>query len=101
MKQLLYTLAAVTKSGKLRPAVCELLLGELDAAMDAWGKGNCETASALYQSFIRDIEAHIGKGIAPSAAQSMIVEVQGLIAECRKSARRARSAPVNPASTSW
>ncbi len=77
MKQLLYTLAAVTKSGKLRPAVCELLLG------------------------IRDIEAHIGKGIAPSAAQSMIVEVQGLIAECRKSARRARSAPVNPASTSW
>jgi hypothetical protein len=58
------------------------LLGKLNAAAAARGRGECATASNQYDAFIHDLEAQAGKGIDVAAAAIMIADAQYLIANC-------------------
>jgi hypothetical protein len=70
-------------AGKIKsPGLANSLLSKLQAAADARARGNCNTAANDYQLFISQVSAQSGKGIDPTAAQTMIGDAQYLIAHC-------------------
>jgi uncharacterized protein DUF4394/FIMAH domain-containing protein len=68
---------AISKAG-----VAKTLLDDLDAAQAARDRGQCKTASNIYQQFISDVTAQTGKSIAASTASKLISEAQFLAVNC-------------------
>ena len=58
------------------------LLAKLDSAAAARARGQCSTASNLYQAFITELQAQSGKHVDAVAAGIMIGDAQYLIAHC-------------------
>jgi hypothetical protein len=58
------------------------LLAKLDAAAAARTRGQCSTASNIYQAFISKLQAQSGQGVDATAAAIMIADAQYLIAHC-------------------
>lgn len=58
------------------------LLGLLDAAAQARARGDCATASRIYQSLINELQAQSGKQVTPTAATIMIADTQYLMSHC-------------------
>jgi hypothetical protein len=67
----------ITKAG-----VATTLLGDLSAAAAARSRGQCKTASNIYQSFIDDVAAQAGKSIAIATASHLTSEAEFLQANC-------------------
>lgn len=58
------------------------LLSQLTAAAAAHAAGNCSTAAKIYQAFINELNAQLGKGVDTTAAAILITDAQFLIAHC-------------------
>ena len=68
---------AITKAG-----IAKNLLAELDDAQAARIRGQCNTATNIYQQFINDVNAQTGKSISLATASRLVSEAQFLIANC-------------------
>jgi hypothetical protein len=58
------------------------LLAKLNAAAKARARGNCKTASNIYEAFINELQAQSGNGVDAAAAAIMIQDAQYLIEHC-------------------
>jgi hypothetical protein len=58
------------------------LLAKLNAAAAARARGDCSTATSIYQAFISELQAQSGQHVDATAAQVMIADAQYLIAHC-------------------
>jgi hypothetical protein len=67
----------ITKAG-----IAESLLAKLNAAAAAQASGNCPAAINIWNAFINEIQAQVGKSITQSAANIMIADAQYVIAHC-------------------
>jgi hypothetical protein len=74
----LFLAAGLIKNG----GIANSLLSKLSGAADARARGKCGTAANKYESFINELEAQAGKGVAAAAATIMIGDAQYLIANC-------------------
>lgn len=67
----------ITKSG-----MAQTLLSDLSVALAAHNRGQCKTASNIYQQFIADVSAQAGKAIATATASRLTSEAEYLQANC-------------------
>jgi hypothetical protein len=71
------------QSGAIKNAgLAGSLLSQLTAAAAAHAAGNCSTAAKIYQAFINELNAQLGKGVDTTAAVILITDAQFLIAHC-------------------
>ncbi len=68
---------AITKEG-----IASSLLSELDAAKAARDRGQCKTASNIYQQFVDDVSAQSGKSITVATASRLTSEAEFLQGNC-------------------
>jgi hypothetical protein len=57
-------------------------LVELNLAGAARAQGRCSIANAIYQAFIKELQAQSGKNVTAAAAAIMILDAQYLISHC-------------------
>jgi hypothetical protein len=71
------------QSGAIKNAgLAGSLLSQLTAAAAAHAAGNCSTAAKIYQAFINELNAQLGKGVDTTATAILITDAQFLIAHC-------------------
>ena len=76
------TRAAIASGAISNAGVGTALMSELTQAEAALARGQCVTASNLYQAFVNNVSAQSGKSIAASTASQLIGEAQYLMTSC-------------------
>ena len=74
--------AAIASGAVDNAGVAKTLLADLDAAAAARNRGQCKTASNIYQQFINDLKAQSGKHVSAATATQLAGEAQFLIMHC-------------------
>jgi hypothetical protein len=69
-------------SGAIDANLAKSLLAKLNGAAQARARGDCTTAANIYNAFVQELQAQIGKGVTAQAAAIMTADAQYLIQHC-------------------